>query len=105
SIAAYGAAGDLPPFPTRRSSDLTPPACGHTGLSYLAAIRPTLSISLSPPRRHASTWTTSSAPDSMNCLNTIRFWQCSPEATPTRSEEHTSELQSRENLVCRLLLE
>src|SRR5436309_7564072 len=25
--------------------------------------------------------------------------------TPIRSEEHTSELQSRENLVCRLLLE
>src|SRR5690606_41972990 len=25
--------------------------------------------------------------------------------TPYRSEEHTSELQSRENLVCRLLLE
>src|SRR5436309_9403394 len=25
--------------------------------------------------------------------------------TPRRSEEHTSELQSRENLVCRLLLE
>src|SRR5690606_40334152 len=25
--------------------------------------------------------------------------------TPERSEEHTSELQSRENLVCRLLLE
>src|SRR5690606_41924235 len=25
--------------------------------------------------------------------------------TPHRSEEHTSELQSRENLVCRLLLE
>src|SRR5690606_40529432 len=25
--------------------------------------------------------------------------------TATRSEEHTSELQSRENLVCRLLLE
>src|SRR5690606_41389028 len=28
------------------------------------------------------------------------FLQCGP-----RSEEHTSELQSRENLVCRLLLE
>src|SRR5690606_41843176 len=26
-------------------------------------------------------------------------------ACPARSEEHTSELQSRENLVCRLLLE
>src|SRR5215475_15792278 len=28
-----------------------------------------------------------------------------PEIPPPRSEEHTSELQSRENLVCRLLLE
>src|SRR5690606_41312166 len=28
-----------------------------------------------------------------------------PLPAPTRSEEHTSELQSRENLVCRLLLE
>src|SRR5690606_39748336 len=28
---------------------------------------------------------------------------CTP--SPLRSEEHTSELQSRENLVCRLLLE
>src|SRR5688572_32050206 len=29
---------------------------------------------------------------------------CAP-ATPRRSEEHTSELQSQSNLVCRLLLE
>src|SRR5689334_25004370 len=28
-----------------------------------------------------------------------------PEAQPTRSEEHTSELQSQFHLVCRLLLE
>src|SRR5690606_41030949 len=28
-----------------------------------------------------------------------------PAIRPKRSEEHTSELQSRENLVCRLLLE
>src|SRR5690606_42151510 len=28
-----------------------------------------------------------------------------PQYRPPRSEEHTSELQSRENLVCRLLLE
>src|SRR5690606_41661821 len=28
-----------------------------------------------------------------------------PASSATRSEEHTSELQSRENLVCRLLLE
>src|SRR5690606_42070284 len=41
-------------------------------------------------------------------------WRWPPESRPTlavkrfsrpRSEEHTSELQSRENLVCRLLLE
>src|SRR5436309_13685694 len=31
-------------------------------------------------------------------------WGLPPHAAP-RSEEHTSELQSRENLVCRLLLE
>src|SRR5690606_42033794 len=37
--------------------------------------------------------------------------RCNPDALPPglpdlrRSEEHTSELQSRENLVCRLLLE
>src|SRR5690606_40861042 len=30
---------------------------------------------------------------------------CRRIAEPDRSEEHTSELQSRENLVCRLLLE
>src|SRR5690606_40788097 len=34
-----------------------------------------------------------------NGMNGIAFFG------PTRSEEHTSELQSRENLVCRLLLE
>src|SRR5690606_41913422 len=35
------------------------------------------------------------------------FSGCSRETQPSpcRSEEHTSELQSRENLVCRLLLE
>src|SRR5690349_22897621 len=30
---------------------------------------------------------------------------CCASATPPRSEEHTSELQSRRDLVCRLLLE
>src|SRR5690606_39468257 len=33
-------------------------------------------------------------------FNVMRFW-----LDKGRSEEHTSELQSRENLVCRLLLE
>src|SRR5690606_39483278 len=34
-----------------------------------------------------------------------RFEQDGTLRSPARSEEHTSELQSRENLVCRLLLE
>src|SRR5690606_41834125 len=38
-------------------------------------------------------------------LDVIIIGQCDPAIFPERSEEHTSELQSRENLVCRLLLE
>src|SRR5690606_39788820 len=53
-------------------------------------------------------WALTVAPNLFNC------WFSALRATPncfvlasirTRSEEHTSELQSRENLVCRLLLE
>src|SRR5688572_31737001 len=38
---------------------------------------------------------------------TLRFAMATPSRRPraTRSEEHTSELQSQSNLVCRLLLE
>src|SRR5690606_2203976 len=35
----------------------------------------------------------------------VRLQAWTRERFPQRSEEHTSELQSRENLVCRLLLE
>src|SRR2546422_3402292 len=38
-------------------------------------------------------------------ISTIRVIRFSPIITPPRSEEHTSELQSRLHLVCRLLLE
>src|SRR5690606_40912086 len=38
-----------------------------------------------------------------SATTTNNQWVCNTGAT--RSEEHTSELQSRENLVCRLLLE
>src|SRR5436309_5152520 len=47
----------------------------------------------------------SCAPDSCAAATT---WASSASLSPSRtlrSEEHTSELQSRENLVCRLLLE
>src|SRR5690606_41505838 len=38
-------------------------------------------------------------------LRRLRLRTTSENAEQARSEEHTSELQSRENLVCRLLLE
>src|SRR2546422_7439694 len=38
-------------------------------------------------------------------LGHLRFEHCAPHFLLSRSEEHTSELQSRLHLVCRLLLE
>src|SRR3712207_8189017 len=69
--------------------------------------------------RHASPYsdaaTASAPPNAAGGINaagtdgeaTIRATAASPAPalTPTRSEEHTSELQSRQYLVCRLLLE
>src|SRR5690606_40092807 len=46
--------------------------------------------------------------DSVNTGGRVRRWSRPPRGGGPgdgRSEEHTSELQSRENLVCRLLLE
>src|SRR5204863_9055057 len=51
-----------------------------------------------PARRHGGPWRTVGAPDCRAGLGHRR-------AAWARSEEHTSELQSRRDLVCRLLLE
>src|SRR5438034_7022986 len=57
------------------------------------------SCSLPPPRRTGCSWATSATSPA-----------CPPPSAPLRrargrSEEHTSELQSHSDLVCRLLLE
>src|SRR3712207_8631832 len=49
-----------------------------------------------------STFTAASLTDNKNSVTT---WAFDAQATFARSEEHTSELQSRQYLVCRLLLE
>src|SRR5438067_5669866 len=75
-------------FPTRRSSDLRaldPSRC-HAASPHRPASR----------RRDPS----DSAPHSARAPPTPNEVR-----NPTRSEEHTSELQSRFDLVCRLLLE
>src|SRR5690606_39803943 len=79
------------PFPTRRSSDLplcagcwanrTTPAAG----SWPACCQPSSPCIPAPDQRKESP---------TRGIGLLK-----------RSEEHTSELQSRENLVCRLLLE
>src|SRR5690606_40094610 len=43
--------------------------------------------------------------DSLEHINIYNFYNTDIKIVQLRSEEHTSELQSRENLVCRLLLE
>src|SRR5690606_42153103 len=62
-------------------------------------VLPTRRSSDLPPGQPRTVWRTSTSPPS--CTAASR----SPLCGPPRSEEHTSELQSRENLVCRLLLE
>src|SRR5690349_23004654 len=72
---------DLHSFPTRRSSDLEIPSRCRCSCARCS----TISRVLKPfPASAISGW-------------------CSAHAA--RSEEHTSELQSRRDLVCRLLLE
>src|SRR5690606_40065020 len=86
---------DLHSFPTRRSSDLLafslfvrrPKAKAFRPLSRPGSFLLTLIKSNDPPQAEAFA----------SILRRVR--------NQTRSEEHTSELQSRENLVCRLLLE
>src|SRR5688572_31783508 len=60
-----------------------------------------------PICRRCGRWAPSPRPPVPRC-RTSRWRWCggrTSTATSTRSEEHTSELQSQSNLVCRLLLE
>src|SRR5699024_12376092 len=81
---AYGDHLDLHSFPTRRSSDLI--AHIHTLLQNLKNQRKCILLA------------SHSALDIAQACDMVYTFQ-------QRSEEHTSELQSRFDLVCRLLLE
>src|SRR5699024_11430112 len=87
----------LPSFPTRRSSDLTLPTFAVDWQRVRAAITPRcrLLIINSP---HNPSGTVLGQAD-LDALADIVA------TSGIRSEEHTSELQSRFDLVCRLLLE
>src|SRR5690606_41244620 len=89
----------LPSSPTRRSSDL--PSPGHTPHHPHPEPVP------SPPRRRNESEGTDGRNTGTHAGRRAPHphRRGHPPAPPKRSEEHTSELQSRENLVCRLLLE
>src|SRR5690606_41916823 len=81
-------------FPTRRSSDLTLILAGALAAACSSQATPTSPMEVpvfSEPALHGGS------------ANGGNFG--TPLSGRERSEEHTSELQSRENLVCRLLLE
>src|SRR5690606_41582316 len=89
---------DLHSFPTRRSSDLgvaggliQPDAAGCEGGVELAGAK---------SHAHVAAAVGFVQSDSAKAVLVEELRYCF-----IRSEEHTSELQSRENLVCRLLLE
>src|SRR5690606_40977364 len=85
-------------FPTRRSSDLS----GQTWLRVPESIRIELEGSLAP-----GVYAKDLALFLIGHFGADGATYKSVElaGTTVRSEEHTSELQSRENIVCRLLLE
>src|SRR5207249_5169110 len=92
----------LHPFPPRRSSDLArPTASSSSGPSGApAASRDSTSRAAS-----VGVWPTGCS-ERGSSRRSLRYAH-SPTATgpERRSEEHTSELQSRFDIVCRLLLE
>src|SRR5207302_10450142 len=100
---SYAHPHDLHSFPTRRSSDLIDWDFGLTSRTRepkraLGIVRKAFE---EVPFGYKEAWPkVSVVVCTFNGSRTIR--EC---LEGIRSEEHTSELQSRENLVCRLLLE
>src|SRR5262249_61441773 len=90
---------DLPSFPTRRSSDLRWSSKRLRPRCWASSVR-----------RPAS-WSRCSTPCSKRRPGYVKpnseIYSCATKMVShsRRSEEHTSELQSLTNLVCRLLLE
>src|SRR5690606_39563031 len=92
----------LHPFPTRRSSDLAFALLFGANHAYVLGLPMLLTQELSAPAQVAG-WLMGTAAAIEIPVMLLAGWLAA--RLKLRSEEHTSELQSRENLVCRLLLE
>src|SRR5690606_42059954 len=86
--------------PTRRSSDLNTGRNGIRTASFACRPIPTTRWSTRCSTAWRRPWPAGAALPLRCCGSGVMASGCA-----NRSEEHTSELQSRENLVCRLLLE
>src|SRR5207249_11071158 len=92
----HGPPRDLPSFPTRRSSDLG---------SALPAVSARAACITHFGRARGRTGTGASVRRQETPTHAAAAPDHGRDPTRRRSEEHTSELQSRFDLVCRLLLE
>src|SRR5690606_41312742 len=94
----------LHPFPTHRSSDLTVPTDDDCQLD-LSRLRAAITsrtraiVTISPNNPTGAVYPEAALRAVNELCQEYGIYHIS------RSEEHTSELQSREKLVCRLLLE
>src|SRR5690606_41696572 len=101
-LQGYCAQRDLHSFPTRRSSDLlggNPVEAAMKLLVFGQTGQVARELQRLAPGAEYLGRDRADLSDPTACAAAIHAFQ------PARSEEHTSELQSREKLVCRLLLE
>src|SRR5205814_10128837 len=89
----------LPSFPTRRSSDLIAHGLAAARLRQLSRSADHRACAASIAQRRSFRRTGG------HCTGSCPGGAAAEHASPSRSEEHTSELQSLRHLVCRLLLE
>src|SRR5690606_41124886 len=94
---------DLHSFPTRRSSDL--PQLWHIGMVRQEGQGPFPEAPAVGPSGLRIDGTEAGRTMTQKDIDDVIAAFAEAAAAAERSEEHTSELQSRENLVCRLLLE
>src|SRR5262249_59903149 len=102
SSSHYRALPRLHSFPTRRSSDLTAPHTPRRAPSSSEL------IAAWPRSTQLTAAFLIGAVSAVLTINALSYWRSSKPSElerGARSEEHTSELQSLTNLVCRLLLE
>src|SRR5207249_6617798 len=86
------------PHSSLRPKNSDAPRCGQLAASSPTRPRVSRKATRSSPSRRTFFGGQSGSGSSVEGRNGIQYWR-------SRSEEHTSELQSRFDLVCRLLLE